>query len=189
MLELNWFEVDPRYQYFFLIPSVILMYKQVWELLFYLLASVTFYLHVPRISSILIYQAHHIYPLFFIFLGSLNHHFAAWSYGICSSADLVHYLAKHWVCSFPDLGFLWLDQPPRWQKYLSKHLPTPSPTITLFYLHISSSQIWSHIILFLFLELQNIQHLDSCLDQTPHHAFPSPSQSFSTSKLPPCMAK
>lgn len=33
-------------------------------MLFYLLASVTFYLRVPKISSILIYQAHHICPLF-----------------------------------------------------------------------------------------------------------------------------
>lgn len=106
------------------------MRKHVWESLFYLLASVIFAIHVfPDSLPYLPTLAHHIYPLFPIFLGSLKLPFCCLMLWYClnSSPDLTHCLARLSFCSFPGPGFPWLapmGHPPRSQKHLSKSLPT-----------------------------------------------------------------
>lgn len=60
--------------------ALTVMYKQVWEPLFYLLASVTFYQScLPRVLSTFTYPG----PPYLStsFLGPFKLHFAAWSYG------------------------------------------------------------------------------------------------------------
>lgn len=88
----------------------------------------------------------------------------------CSSPDLIHYLAKISVYFFSRswLPLAWpMENPPRWQKYFSKSLPThlPFPSFTLARL---KSDKWHYLFL---LKLPNIQHRGPHLDQTPYHGY------------------